>query len=72
MSLSVARLELEEAEAQKYAQNIRETRGYSATGFWAAYNKDIAHRMSWTALERIKRRAWQIVEAPEPTPDGAK
>ena len=49
MRLSAARLELEEAEAQKYAEAIRTYDDTKETwGFWRDLNKDIAHRMSWT------------------------
>lgn len=51
------RRQMEEAEAAKYAELIR-TVGVD----WTAVNADIVRRFSRTALLRIKRRAWAIVE----------
>lgn len=52
------RAELEEEEAQDYALCLLDGFGHD----WAARNADIIERFSLTALRRIKRRAWQIVE----------
>ena len=52
----------EEDEAQEYAARIRNPH---YNGDWRAYNEDIIDRFSVTALHRIKRRAWQIVESRE-------
>lgn len=65
MSLSAPRQEAEEAEAQRYAEAIR-VRGDHTAEFWGNLNWEIVERWSRTALQRIKRRAWQIIEAPEP------
>lgn len=56
----------EEAEAQRYADGI--VRGDLD---WTAINAEIIARWSMTALLRIKRRAWQIVEERswQPAPD---
>lgn len=54
------RQQREEEEAQDYAEAI-----WSADMIrpdWTAKNADIIDRFSLTALLRIKRRAWQIVE----------
>ena len=53
-----SRAEQEEAEARRYAELIRGPH----RGDWPAINADIIARFSRTALIRIKRRAWQIVE----------
>lgn len=59
-----ARREAEEVEARLYAKEIWAHDDY-ATGFWRSYNLEIAERWSWTALRRVKARAWQIVEGPK-------
>jgi hypothetical protein len=53
------RQRLEEEEAQDYAAAIRDGIRHD----WSALNADIIDRFSLTALQRIKRRAWQIVES---------
>lgn len=47
----------EEAEAQRYADGI-----IAGDLDWSAANAAIIARWSVTALLRVKRRAWQIVE----------
>jgi len=49
----------EERVAQEYAVKIIEGREKSE---WMHINRDIIERWSDTALRRIKRRAWAIVE----------
>ena len=48
----------EEEEAEDYAAAILDGMRHD----WSALNADIIDRFSLTALHRIKRRAWQIVE----------
>ena len=60
--LSAARREAEEAMAQRYAEGIR-TYGDHTGEFWSDPNWEIVERWSRTALQRVKARAWQIVEA---------
>lgn len=55
------RVEQEEQEAQDYAWAIQNAGMIRPD--WSAKNADIIDRFSRTALLRIKRRAWQIVEA---------
>ena len=62
--LSTSRREAEEAEAQRYAKAIR-YRGVRAQEFWGEYNWKIVERWSRTALQRVKQRAWRIVELDE-------
>jgi hypothetical protein len=61
MSLSNDRKVAEEAEAQRYAEGIRTYGDYTGE-FWRDLNWAIVERWSRTALERVKARAWQIVE----------
>jgi hypothetical protein len=63
-NLSPERQAAEEAEAQRYAEAIR-TRGDYTSEFWGNWNWAIVERWSRTALQRVKKRAWQIL-APEP------
>jgi len=49
----------EEEAAWEYADAIWAERGNE---HWASLNRFIVNRWSLTALRRIKRRAWQIVE----------
>ena len=65
MSLSPVRQEAEEAMAQRYAEGIRSHDDFDP--FWHDLNAEIINLWSLTALMRVKERAWQIVEAPEPT-----
>ena len=55
------RAELEEDEAQDYAEAI--LMADMIRPDWAAKNAEIIERWSRAALLRIKRRAWQIVES---------
>lgn len=50
----------EEEEAEGYAWAILNSQHIQPD--WAAKNADLIDRYSLTALRRIKRRAWQIVE----------
>jgi hypothetical protein len=50
----------EEEEAEDYAWAILNSHHIKPD--WAAKNADIIDRYSLTALLRIKRRAWQIIE----------
>ena len=59
MSLSPARQTAEEEMAQRYAEGIR-TLGDHTGQFWADLNGEIVELWSRTALQRIKRRGWQI------------
>ena len=52
------RRQAEEDEAEDYAAAIRDGLRHD----WSALNADIIDRYSVTALIRIKRRAWQIVQ----------
>ena len=52
----------EEVMAQRYAEGIR-THGDHTGQFWADLNREIVERWSRTALQRVKARAWQIVDA---------
>ena len=64
MSLLPERQAAEEAMAQRYAEAIRSHDDTKETWmFWHDLNLEIATRWSWTALARIKARAWKIVEA---------
>lgn len=51
----------EEQEAEDYAWAIQNAGMIRPD--WSARNADIIDRFSLTALKRIKRRAWQIIEA---------
>ena len=65
----------EEAMAQRYAEGIR-TNGDHTGEFWRDLNWEIVERWSRTALQRVKARAWQIIECAhspvsrDRTPDG--
>ena len=59
--MTPARQEAEEIAAQGYAALIR-TYGDHTAEFWGDLNWEIVERWSRTALQRIKKRAWQIVE----------
>lgn len=59
--LRADRCEAEEAEAQRYAAAIL-TYGDHTGEFWRDLNREIVERWSRTALQRVKARAWQIVE----------
>jgi hypothetical protein len=54
------RLAAEERAAQHYARAIQTN--LLDADFWRALNVAIIARWSVTALNRIKRRAWQIVD----------
>jgi hypothetical protein len=54
------RREAEEQEAQSYAEALYKP--YHDTD-WLGWNRRIITRWSVTALMRIKRRAWAIVES---------
>jgi hypothetical protein len=56
--MSEERKRAEEDEAQRYADAIMDGWRHD----WQARNKVIIDRYSRTALLRIKRRAWAIVE----------
>lgn len=58
----LSRRDLEELEAQDYAACILDE-PLGIRHDWPARNADIIDRLSLAALMRIKRRAWQIVEA---------
>jgi hypothetical protein len=60
--LSFSRREAEEAMAQRYAEGIL-TIGDHTGEFWRDLNWEIVELWSRTALQRIKARAWRIVEA---------
>jgi hypothetical protein len=56
--LSPIRREAEEREARRYVELIRGGPPHD----WSVLNKDIIARYSFTALVRIKKRAWQIID----------
>jgi hypothetical protein len=60
--MTPARQAAEEAMAQRYAEGIR-TNGDHTGQFWRDLNWEIVERWSRTALQRVKARAWQIVDA---------
>lgn len=56
-----SRAQREEEAAEDYAAMIRDGIRHD----WAAWNAILIEEFSLTALARIKRRAWQIVENPD-------
>jgi len=65
VSLSATRQALEEVEARRYADLLRRP-----LINWSEYNRAIIEIYSVATLRRIKRRAWEIVGAPEPHQSG--
>ena len=61
MNLSNDRKVAEEAEAQRYADLYRRV-GPGDRAAWLEANANIVERWSISALNRIKTRAWQILE----------
>ena len=59
--LSERRLRFEEEQAVDYAAAIRNS-GW-ITPSWKALNEQIIEEYGLAGLERIKRRAWQIIES---------
>lgn len=57
-SRRVTQSEREEQEAEDYAAAILDGLRHD----WSALNHDIIDRFSLSALIRIKRRAWRLVE----------
>lgn len=53
------RADAEEAEAQRYAEYILDES--TVPGGWGELNRAIVERWSFTALIRVKERAWKIV-----------
>lgn len=51
----------EEEASREYAAAIRRYQDGERVD-WTAYNGTIMARWSWTALLRVKRRAWRIME----------
>ena len=57
--LSARRLRAEEEQAEDYAACIRNP---YFNGDWKAYNAILIDEYGLAGLQRIKRRAWQIIE----------